>query len=722
MNQPRVLLVNDDPVLLESCRALLDKAHFIVTTAASGPEALALLAANPRRWDLLLLALNMPGMDNLAVMHQLESHGIDISVLALSGESAFHWDSKAFPGGSFDHVRKPFDYDELVNSIHNALHKHALERSFDALRKQLERSERLHRFMIESSPDIILIVDRESRFRFINERAEELLGYRKDELLGQHYSLIVDPQSLARAAHCFNERRTEQRASREDEIWLLCKPGPVAGSERRRLAIEMNAMGVYENESTNQRGEKQLKDFSGTYVVARDITERLASQKMIHYQAYHDLLTGLPNRALFLDRLTNAISQARRQQSRLGVMFLDLDRFKTVNDSLGHDAGDVLLKSVAERLKACLRESDTLARIGGDEFMVLLPLAGSIATAKTVAEKIVRTIKQPLRLGNHEVCTTASVGIAMYPEDGETADALIKNADIAMYHTKDLGKDGFNIYTQELSTLQQSRLSLESEIRRGIREGQFAVYYQPQVNAVDSMISGMEALLRWNHPERGLLTPGYFLPIAEESTLIIELGDWAMRTALQQVQQWRAENLKVGKLAVNFSMRQIDQPDFVDKIIQSLKHNAFPAANFEIEITESSLVSDAEKTIGKLRQLHNYGVHIAIDDFGTGYSSLSMLQKLPISRLKIDRSFIQDLKTDADRSIIEAIAHMAKGLKLEMVAEGVEEDYQLRYLRKLQCPVVQGHIYSRCISSSEMRQLLEKREGFAGKPGARQTV
>jgi len=709
MAQARILLVDDEPALLQSCKALLEATDFVVATAPSGDRALHMLEEAPRDWDLMLLDLNMPGMDGLEVMHHLENRGIDISVVVLSGESAFHWVSKAFQGGAFDYVRKPFELDDLVNTIRNALKKRELERSFHILRKQLERSERLHRFMIESSPDIIFIVDRDGRFRFINDRAEDLLGYRKDELLGEHYSLIVDPLSLQRAANLFNERRTEQRAAREDEIWLLCKPGNIAGLERRRLAIELNAMGVYEYEGSGERGQSLQREYSGTYVVARDITERLASQKMIHYQAYHDLLTGLPNRALFLDRLTNAISQARRHKTLLAVMFLDLDRFKFVNDSLGHDIGDVLLKGVAERLKGCLRESDTLARLGGDEFIVLLPNADSTAIARTVADKIVRAIKQPLQLGAHEVCITASVGIAMYPEDGDTADALIKNADIAMYHTKDLGKDGFNIFTQELSALQRQHLSIESEIRRGIREGQFEVYYQPQMNAVDGVISGVEALLRWNHPVRGLLTPAYFLPVAEESTLIIEIGDWVMHAALEEIQKWRSAGLMAGKLAVNFSFRQIEQPDFVDKIIQALKQNDYPSAEFEIEITESALMSDAEKTIAKLRQLHNYGVHIAIDDFGTGYSSLSMLQKLPINRLKIDRSFIQDLQTDSDRSIIEAIAHMAKGLKLEMVAEGVEEDYQLRYLRKLQCGVVQGFLYSRCLSAPEMRLLLEQR-------------
>lgn len=717
MIQSRILIVDDEPGLLLSCKALLESAKFSVSTATSGTQALAMLADTPHAWDLMLLDLNMPDQDGLAVMYELQNRGSDISIIVLSGESAFNYVSKAYQSGAFDYIRKPFEVDSLINTINNALKKRELEKGFVLMRRQLERSERLHRFMIESSPDIIFIVDKDGIFRFVNDRAEDLLGYKKDELLSQHYSVVVDPGSIAKAANSFSERRASLRAGKNEELWLLCKPGSLPGSERRRLAIELNAMGVYEHDSVNEKGERLQRDYSGTYVVARDITERLASQKLIHYQAYHDLLTGLPNRALFLDRLSNAISTARRQKSKLTVMFLDLDRFKFVNDSLGHDVGDTLLKRIAERLKKCLRESDTLARLGGDEFIVLLPQVESIVTAKAVAEKIVHAIKQPLHIANHELSVTTSVGIAMYPDDGTTADALIKNADIAMYHTKGLGKDGFNIFTQELSAQQKAHVSIESEIRRGIREQQFAVYYQPQVNAVDGCISGVEALLRWNHPERGLLTPSFFLPVAEESTLIIELGDWVMDAALRDVQEWRGAGLEVGTLAVNFSFRQIEQAEFVDKIISALKKFDYPGNQFEIEITESSLMSDAEKTINKLKQLHSYGVNIAIDDFGTGYSSLSLLQKLPINRLKIDRSFIQDLQTDSDRSIIEAIAHMAKGLKIDMVAEGVEQDFQLRYLRKLQCQVIQGFIYSHCLAASAMRALLEERAALTARPG-----
>ena len=706
-SQPsRILLVDDEPLLLDSCKALLEMSGFAVTTANNGQATLDILKQHPEAFDLLLLDLNMPDMDGLDVMRTLKRGTLDISIVVLSGETEFDSVSQAFQLGAYDYVRKPYAIDALVNTIVNALQRREVEHRVFQLRKKLERSERLHRFMIESSPDIIFIVDKDGRFRFANERVENLLGFTRDELLGEHYSVIVDPEYLGKAVHIFSERRVSVRAGRDDEIWLLCKTSASPDGERKRIAIELNAMEVYEHEGVNAKGEKEVRDFAGTYVVGRDITEKLQSQKLIQFQAYHDLLTELPNRTLFMDRLANSILQARRSNSRLSVMFMDLDRFKVVNDTLGHDVGDELLKQLSSRLRSCLRDSDTLARLGGDEFILLLPLTNSAEKAQLLADKIIRTVKTPFFIDQHELYVTASVGIAMYPEDGENPDTLIKHADVAMYHTKSQGRDGFNIYTQQLSIHQEAQLSIESEIRRGIRDEQFVVYYQPQVTAEDGRINGVEALVRWQHPDKGLLHPAYFLNIAEESGLIIELGDWVMEAALKEVQRWRLDGLVLNKLAINFSFRQIEQVDFVDKLIRLLKRYDHAGDTFEIEITESTLMNDAEQTVEKLKQLHQYGVNIAIDDFGTGYSSLSLLQRLPINRLKIDRSFIQELRTDSDRSIVEAIAHMAKGLKLEMVAEGVEQDYQLRYLRKLQCPVVQGYIYSKALPGEEIHRLL----------------
>ena len=325
------------------------------------------------------------------------------------------------------------------------------------------------------------------------------------------------------------------------------------------------------------------------------------------------------------------------------MLFIDLDRFKVVNDTLGHTVGDELLKQVGNRLKAHLREGDTLARLGGDEFIILLPHVDSPDIAEIVARKLVVTIKKPFNVEGHEIFVSGSIGIAVYPEDGQTSDELIKNSDTAMYFTKEQGKNSYKRYNSDMSVKHSRMLNMEADIRRGLKENQFEVFYQPQVSALNGDIIGVEALLRWNHPTRGLLSPAAFMAVAEECGIIVDLGDWVLDTAISDIKNWLDAGLEVGKLAINFSNKQIEQVDFVDKIVRALKKHDFPGNRLEVEITESMLMHNIDQTVAKLDELHKVGVYVAIDDFGTGYSSLSLLQKLPIHRLKIDRSFINDM-------------------------------------------------------------------------------
>lgn len=702
----KLLLLDSDPNLVDSGKQSLERNGYQVQVAKSAEDALRVL--REREPDLMILELNLPDLNGLEVLAFIHKQKLATSVIVVSSETDFDMVSKAFRFGAFDYLQKPFVFDDLLTTIEKALSKHELEQGFLSLRKKLERSERLHRFMVESSPDIIFIVDKEGRFVFANKRAEEVLGYSKNELIGEHYSHIVEPAYLDQAAYCFQERREGSRATRDEEIWLRCKPGSRLGENKIKIAIEMNSIGVYEHDD-RKHGEKV---FSGTYVVARDITDRLASEKLIHYQAYHDLLTGLPNRALFMDRLSNAINVARRDKHSLAIMFLDLDRFKIVNDSLGHSVGDILLKRVSERLRECLRESDTLARLGGDEFTVLLPDIDGVKDAQTVAEKIVNAIKGPFFVNEHELYVTVSIGISVYPDDGDDAETLIKHSDVAMYYTKEQGKNNFHRYKYNMSVKNNLLLSIENEIRLGLKEKQFEVFYQPQINLTSGEVVGLEALLRWNHPKQGLLSPSHFLAVAEESSLICELGDWVLDEVLTLIQNWLQEGITINRIAVNFSSKEIEQSNFVHKILQSLQSHHLSTRLLEIEVTESVLMKDMENTINKMKQLHDAGINIAIDDFGTGYSSLSLLQKLPITRLKIDRSFIEDMEDETDRSIIEAIAHMARGLNLEMIAEGVEEDYQLRYLEQLKCPVVQGYVFSQGVPAEEAKKFIKSTQNL----------
>ncbi|TNF34088.1 MAG: EAL domain-containing protein, partial [Gammaproteobacteria bacterium] len=416
------------------------------------------------------------------------------------------------------------------------------------------------------------------------------------------------------------------------------------------------------------------------------------------------------------DRLNQAISQAKRKNTRLAVLFLDLDRFKVVNDTLGHMIGDQLLQAVSMRLKKCVREGDTLGRIGGDEFTLLLPEIKSSADSELVAQKIIDALKDPFCINGHEFFVSTSIGIAHYPEDGQSMETLIKHADIAMYHVKGNGKDGYKFYANNMNEIYSRHMSLENDIRRAIQNKQFQVYYQPQVNIETNEIFAMEALIRWNHPTQGIISPTEFISIAEETGLIQPLGDWVLRQACEDLKLWREAGLMDVRIAVNLSACQLDQDNIVADITNTLKRNNIPGDRFEIEITENVLMKDIENCILKLTQLSEFGIKIAIDDFGTGYSSLNYLKKLPIDTIKIDRSFIHDMhNSDEDSSIIRAIIAMAKGLNLNIISEGVETEAQLEQLRAWRCKNVQGFLFGRPIADTDAIELLRHPERYKAK-------
>ena len=562
-----ILVVCDD---LDSC-GYLEQAGFNVSIIQNTENVWSLLNNN-HTFDLLLLDMQDNQVNVLDILHHVSGNELDISPIVLGNSTDFDLVSRAYQLGAFEYIPKPVGQDYLVGTLNKALEQRNRVLSLNRLRRQLERSEKLHRFMIDSSPDIIFIIDKEGIFRYVNDKAVELLGYRRNELLGQNYLEVIDSTSIEKLRRFFSEENDIAGAREKGEIWLLCKAGPDP-RERRRIAIELNTTGIYEGEKNIERSLKEGGRFSGTYIVARDITERLASERLIHYQAYHDLLTGLPNRMLFLDRLSTPIAQARRDSNNLAVMFLDLDRFKMVNDTLGHAYGDQLLKALAERLKSCLRSSDTLARLGGDEFILLLPNTRSLEAAGKVAEKILQAVKMPFQVGNHELYVTASIGMSLYPDDGLNAETLIKHADLAMYHSKGKGRDSFQIYSSALSEQQQWQMAMEGDIRKGMKASEFVPYYQPQVMNDTGQIVGVEALMRWSHPEKGILSPIHFLTVSEESGLIVELGEKVFHRAIIDFKHWQQTGLHVEKLAVNFSFKQIEQPDFVSSIVRVLKGN-----------------------------------------------------------------------------------------------------------------------------------------------------
>jgi diguanylate cyclase (GGDEF)-like protein len=438
-----------------------------------------------------------------------------------------------------------------------------------------------------------------------------------------------------------------------------------------------------------------------------DLEERKRVELSIRHMAHHDALTGLPNRTLFHDRLTHAMAQADRYHQKLAVLFLDLDRFKAINDTLGHNVGDQLLKIAAERLRSCVRDCDTVARFGGDEFTVIVDDIMEVQDAAVVAQKILDTLSQPYNLHGHEVFISVSVGITLYPTDDESADNLLRNADSAMYRAKEYGRNNYQFYVADMNVKARARLMLESSLRRALDRGEFTLYYQPRVDLFSGRVIGAEALLRWRHPEIGLVPPVEFIPILEETGMIIPVGDWVLRQASQQNRAWQDMGLPPIRMAVNLSVRQFIQKDLAESVLRVLEQVGLAPEYMELEITEDLLLEHNQTNIITLTKLRNHGIHISIDDFGTGYSSLSYLKRLPIDTLKIDQSFVRDIDTDPDnKAIASAIIAMANSLHLNVLAEGVETDEQLAFLRAQGCNEIQGFSFSRPLPADEFERLL----------------
>lgn len=698
----RLLVVDDEPRLLSSLASLLRGEGYEVTEAEGGERACELIGQHS--FDLALLDLRMPGVDGFDVMAELTDKQPDCGTIVVSGESSFAAVSRALRRGALDYIRKPFDPEELLATVESVIGKQSLMRAHEHIQVRLEKSEALHRYIVNTSPDIVFMLDEEGYICFINSKVESLLGYQPEELCGRHFRQILDDRDVSKGTYALKGANITADNPRTLEVRLKTR-----GSQQATRHFEITAFPIdpqtwpHVGNSTVGTAPKSAR----YYGTARDVTERKEAEAFINFQAYHDLLTRLPNRALFKDRLELAIAQARRGNQKLAVMFLDLDRFKVINDTLGHAMGDRLLQAVTQRLEKCLRKGDTLSRFGGDEFTLLLPAIHDSDDARQIARKLIRALQAPFQLAEHEVFVGVSIGIAVYPEAGETLDQLIQSADIAMYHVKGRGKDGYRFYSQSMSVDTANRLNLERDLRLALERNELRVFYQPQVCSHSNRILGLEALVRWQHPERGLLYPGDFLPLAEETKLIVQLSEWVMDQALQDVGEWIRNGHPDLRLAVNLSPIQVEHPRFVDNLVRRVGKHAFPPDNLEIEITENVIMSDLDQISHKLRELATVGVRIAIDDFGTGYSSLNYLHRLPIHTLKVDQSFVRAIRGGEDGAcIVNAIVAMAHGLKLEIVAEGVETDEQLTYLRKLGCHQVQGFYYGPARPAEEIFKAL----------------
>jgi diguanylate cyclase (GGDEF)-like protein len=454
------------------------------------------------------------------------------------------------------------------------------------------------------------------------------------------------------------------------------------------------------------RRTRELEIANEQLELSKEQAESVASR--MEYHAHHDALTGLPNRILLNDRITSELAHARRQQTNAALLFLDLDRFKIINDSLGHAVGDQLLRVIARRLNNCVRDEDTVARLGGDEFMILLPRISGSADAGRIAKKIIECLVDPISCNGHELHITTSIGISIYPYDGADAETLIKHADISMYRAKELGRNKAVYYTAEMNAGSRKQLAMETNLRKALEKNQLKLFYQPKVDISRDMIIGVEALLRWEHPTMGFISPLDFIPVAEDTGLIVPIGEWVLHTAFRQLQQWHSAGFTDLTVAVNLSSAQLARPGFEDVVAQALSESGLDAGMTELEITENVAMENIDSAIIILEKLKCMGVSVAMDDFGTGYSSLSYLRRLPVDTVKIDKSFVREIPDSAeDVTIAQAIIAMAQSLKLSLIVEGVENVRQLNFFRQQNVNIVQGYLFSKPVEASELLKMLE---------------
>ena len=560
-----------------------------------------------------------------------------------------------------------------------------------AERKQAEQALKKFSRAVEQSPVSVVITDTDGIVEYVNRAFENVTGYSRESMLGRDIGIV-------------RSGRTPQATY--EEMWKQIN----SGNEWRGEFCNMKKNGSLYWESVVI---SPIKDETGRIThfigIKEDITRRLEYEKQLLKQANYDEVTGLPNRILLLDRMAQALAGAHRLHEGLGVLFIDLDDFKKINDIFGHETGDRMLKMAAGRLQGVAGEEETVARLGGDEFFIVVPHILDLAQIEAFAERVLASFSAPFQIAGREVMATASIGIAQAPLDGSTPHELLKNAEAAMYLAKKAGKNVYRFFTLELNKQAERRLNLENRLRHALKRNELSLLFQPLVTTVDARPVGAEALLRWSDPVFGQVPPDEFIPLAEATDLISDLGHWVLETALDQARQWEFVTGEALRLAVNISPRQLARPDFCQGVEQMLSQFGFPAEKLELEITERILLADDNAILSQLQQLDRLGVRLSVDDFGTGYSALGYLKRFPIDTIKIDRSFVSDMVTDKENEIlVRTIIAMGHGLGLEVIAEGVEEEGQMALLREKRCDLAQGYLFSRPLASPDFSQWLRK--------------
>ena len=692
----RVLVVADAAADVSALNTALADGGYALIGASSIGEAQALLA---KHRDIALVLLDMPLSDEACAkaIDQLRSVSVcgDIPLLIVT---AAHRESLSYGEGVVDEIIKPIAPALLLRKVHLLIDLYQTKLQLHEARRQqaaLEQQIALAKQVFEHAGEGLLITNKDSVIEAVNHAFEEISGYTAEEAIGQ------TPQLLSSARHTpefYRDlwQRLEDTGFWEGEIYNRRKNGEIYPEWLKIIAVK------------NDAGE--VTHYIGSF---SDISTHTAAKQRLYHLAHYDEVTELPNRVLFNETLKRELLNAKRRQAILAVFFMDLDHFKHVNDSLGHAAGDQLLREASRRLLRCKRDNDLIARQGGDEFTGLLLDLIQPRDAAIVAERILKAMAEPFLLEGEQLHLSGSIGLSIYPSDGEDPDTLMRKADTAMYHAKGEGRNRYQFYTEAMHRESKQRLELESRLRKAIEQEEFELYYQPQVNASSGEVIGMETLIRWQQADVGTISPAEFIPLAEDTGLIVPIGTWVLRTACKQAKAWLDMGLPPLMLSVNLSSHQFREADFMEVLAAAIEDSGIPPEYLQLELTERIIMHEDEFTISRLKKIHAAGIHLSIDDFGTGYSSMSYLKRFPLNELKIDKSFIDEVCTDEDDAVIvSAMINLAHALNLTVIAEGVESSAQLNWLEWHGCDGIQGYYFSKPLSAKDFELFMIAKIGL----------
>ncbi len=678
-----VLYVEDDPEIRRQLVLYLSRRVGNLLVAENGLEGLELFRAHTP--EIVVTDIVMPLMDGLKMAEGIKEIDADTPVIVTTAFNDQDFFLNAIEVGIDHYVLKPIHLDALLEAIRKAARVVFQQREIETKNRDLQLAAKV----FDNSTEGIIITDKDNNIISVNRAFTEITGRSAEETVGRNPRMFAS----GRHDHAFyNEmwRTLQETGHWQGELWNRRKNGEIF-PQLMTIGVERDPQG----------------DITHHIALFTDITQRKYDEERIERLAYYDPLTDLPNRVLLQDRLAHILATAQRNRHSAAILMLDLDRFKNINESLGHAVGDSVLQAVAERLRGCVREADTVARLGGDEYLIVMTEVGGVQDIALFAQKIIDAFAAPVKLENQELGVTLSIGISVFPDDGEDEQTLMKNADSAVYSAKQAGRNTYQFYTRNMNASILEALMIENSLRRALERQELRLFFQPQVDLHSGRIIGAEALIRWIHPEQGLLAPNSFIPIAEDSGLIIPIGEWVLRDACRHLRSWQDAGFTDLTVAVNMSAMQFRQDSLAESIVAIAEETGTDLQYVELELTESMIMHNAEAMIASMLALKGLNLKLSIDDFGTGYSSLNYLKRFPIDKLKIDRSFVNDITEDpSDLAISKVIIDLARNLGLRAIAEGVETVEQLRLLRENGCDEIQGYYFSRPVPAEDFEAML----------------